>query len=137
MFLMYCSNECDICSLVRSLFMPHLQSVPMGKVISATTLDCHYFHTSAHISPPAVICFVITMCWWVIGLLPVVVLCGRYFYSRRVIHGYLEHAMRRDMEDIEGFYMKSSGKYRRIHIPSAVCTENISMVHIVELRYPS
>ncbi|TKS69226.1 N-acetylaspartate synthetase [Collichthys lucidus] len=42
------------------------------------------------------------------GLLPAIVLCGRYFYSRRVIHGYLEHAMNGDMGDIEGFYMKSS-----------------------------
>lgn len=55
-----------------------------------------------------VMCFVITMCWWVIGLIPAIVLCGRYFYSRRVIHGYLQHAINRDMGDIEGFYMKSS-----------------------------
>uniref|UniRef100_A0A8P4GS41 N-acetylaspartate synthetase n=1 Tax=Dicentrarchus labrax TaxID=13489 RepID=A0A8P4GS41_DICLA len=55
-----------------------------------------------------VICFVITMCWWVIGLLPAIVLCGRYFYSRRVIHGYLERALSQDMGDIEGFYMKPS-----------------------------
>uniref|UniRef100_A0A3B4V8D0 N-acetylaspartate synthetase n=1 Tax=Seriola dumerili TaxID=41447 RepID=A0A3B4V8D0_SERDU len=54
-----------------------------------------------------VLCFVITMCWWVIGLLPAIVLCGRYFYSRRVIHRYLECAMSRDMGDIEGFYTKS------------------------------
>ncbi|XP_070710640.1 N-acetylaspartate synthetase-like [Pempheris klunzingeri] len=54
-----------------------------------------------------VVCFVITKCWWVIGLLPAIVLCGRYFYSRRVIHGYLEQAMSRDMGDMEGFYMKS------------------------------
>ncbi|KAM3622882.1 uncharacterized protein V6R79_004235 [Siganus canaliculatus] len=53
-------------------------------------------------------CFIITMCWWVIGLLPAILLCGRYFYSRRVIHGYLENAMSTDMGDIEGFYMKSS-----------------------------
>ena len=76
------------------------------------------------------------MCWWVIGLLPAVVLCGRYFYSRRVIHGYLEHAMSRDMEDIEGFYMKSSGKYHRIRISNETCTENISILHTEELRHP-
>ncbi|XP_039660879.1 N-acetylaspartate synthetase-like [Perca fluviatilis] len=52
-------------------------------------------------------CFAITMCWWVIGLLPIIVLCGRYFCSRRVIHGYLEQAMSRDMGDMEGFYKKS------------------------------
>ncbi|XP_034543826.1 N-acetylaspartate synthetase-like [Notolabrus celidotus] len=55
-----------------------------------------------------ILCFVITMCWWVIGLLPVVLLWGRYFYSTRVIRGYLEHAMSTDMGDIEGFYLKSS-----------------------------
>ncbi|XP_070782060.1 N-acetylaspartate synthetase-like [Enoplosus armatus] len=55
-----------------------------------------------------VACVVITMCWWLIGLLPALLLCGRCFYSRRVIHGYLEHAMSRDMGDIEGFYTKSS-----------------------------
>lgn len=54
-----------------------------------------------------VVSYVITMCWWVIGLLPAIVLCGRYFYSRRVIHGYLEHAMSTDIGDIEGFYMKT------------------------------
>ncbi|XP_034716645.1 N-acetylaspartate synthetase-like [Etheostoma cragini] len=53
-----------------------------------------------------VACFAITMCWWMIGLLPIVVLCGRYFCSRRVIHGYLEQAMSRDMGDMEGFYKK-------------------------------
>ncbi|XP_069543961.1 N-acetylaspartate synthetase-like [Brachyistius frenatus] len=56
-----------------------------------------------------VVCFVITMCWWVIGLLPAMVVCARYFYSRRVIHGYLRRAMDGDMGDIEGFYMQSSG----------------------------
>ncbi|KAM7418543.1 hypothetical protein PAMA_015922 [Pampus argenteus] len=62
-------------------------------------------------SAMTVACIVITMCWWMIGLLPPIVLCGRYFYSRRVIHGYLEHAMRRDMGDIEEFYTKASGVY--------------------------
>lgn len=56
-----------------------------------------------------VLCFVITMCWWVIGLLPAIVVCVRYFYSRRVIQGYLAKAMSTDMGDIEGFYMKSPG----------------------------
>lgn len=63
---------------------------------------------------PSVLCFSITMCWWVIGLLPVVWLCGRYYYSRRVIHGYLEHAMSTDMGNIVEFYSKSSGMLCRI-----------------------
>ncbi|XP_051801102.1 N-acetylaspartate synthetase-like [Acanthochromis polyacanthus] len=49
------------------------------------------------------------MCWWVIGLLSAIVLGMRYFYSRRVIQGYLTQAMNTDMGDIEGFYMKSPG----------------------------
>ncbi|KAA8595358.1 N-acetylaspartate synthetase [Etheostoma spectabile] len=59
-------------------------------------------------SAMTVACFAITMCWWLIGLLPVIVLCGRYFYSRRVIHGYLEQAMSRDMGDMDRFYKKFS-----------------------------
>lgn len=78
--------------------------------------DVCYIHTSARIFALAVVCFIITMCWWVIGLLPAIVLCGRYFYSRRVIHGYLEHAMSTDMGDIEGFYMKSPGMHCIISI---------------------
>ncbi|XP_068445531.1 N-acetylaspartate synthetase-like [Clinocottus analis] len=54
-----------------------------------------------------VLCFVITMSWWVIGLIPAIVLYGRYFYSRRVIHRFLAHALSRDMGDIAGFYNKS------------------------------
>ncbi|KAM9857395.1 N-acetylaspartate synthetase-like [Aulostomus maculatus] len=52
----------------------------------------------------AVACFVITMCWWVIALLPVLVLSGRYYYSSHVVRGYLEQA--RDMEDMEEVYMR-------------------------------
>ncbi|XP_054635977.1 N-acetylaspartate synthetase-like [Dunckerocampus dactyliophorus] len=58
-------------------------------------------------SAMAVVGFVVTACWWVIGLLPAVVLCGRYFCSRRVIHAYLKQAMNKDMGHIEEFYMKS------------------------------
>ncbi|KAM9314987.1 N-acetylaspartate synthetase-like isoform 2-T3 [Pholidichthys leucotaenia] len=53
--------------------------------------------------------FIITKCWWVIVFLPAIVICLRYFYSRRVIHGFLRRAMSTDMGDIEGFYMKSPG----------------------------
>lgn len=77
------------------------------------------------------LCYVITMCWWVIGLLPAVCLSGRYFFSRRVIHGYLEHAMHTDMGDIEGFYMKPSDSClwvavlegKVVGVVAAVCQE--------------
>uniref|UniRef100_A0A3B4Z6U9 N-acetylaspartate synthetase n=1 Tax=Stegastes partitus TaxID=144197 RepID=A0A3B4Z6U9_9TELE len=55
------------------------------------------------------LCFAVTMCWWVIGLLPAIVVCARYFCSRHVILGYLKQAVSTDMGDIEGFYMKSPG----------------------------
>ncbi|XP_062420371.1 N-acetylaspartate synthetase-like [Pungitius pungitius] len=57
-----------------------------------------------------VLCYVITTCWWVILLLPASLLYGRYFYSRRMMLRFLEHAMSNDMGDIEGFYMKSSSR---------------------------
>lgn len=66
--------------------------------------------TNPFIFSLAVACFAITMCWWVIGLLPVAVVCLRYFYSRRVIRGYLKKAMSGDMGDIEGHYMRSPGR---------------------------
>ncbi|TNN35691.1 N-acetylaspartate synthetase [Liparis tanakae] len=50
-------------------------------------------------------CVAITTSWWVIGLFLASLLFGRYFYSRRVIHRNLEHAMT-DMENIQEFYMK-------------------------------
>lgn len=73
-------------------------------------------------SPPfsslAVAVFLVTMCWWVIVLLPAIMLCGRYFYSSQVIQGYLEKAISRDMGNIEEFYTKSSGKYARVELLS-------------------
>ncbi|KAM4595820.1 N-acetylaspartate synthetase-like [Fundulus diaphanus] len=56
-----------------------------------------------------VVCFAITMCCWLIGLLPAIVVCLRYFYSRRVIRGYLKQAMSADIGDMEGHYMKTPG----------------------------
>lgn len=56
-----------------------------------------------------VVSLALTMCWWVILLLPALVVGARFFYCRRVIHGYLAKAMSGDMGDIEGYYMKSPG----------------------------
>ncbi|XP_015251679.1 PREDICTED: N-acetylaspartate synthetase-like [Cyprinodon variegatus] len=58
-----------------------------------------------------VVCFATTKCSWLIGLLPAIVVCLRYFYSRCVIHGYLRQAMSSDMGDIEGHYMKTPGSH--------------------------
>ncbi|XP_061765051.1 N-acetylaspartate synthetase-like [Nerophis ophidion] len=51
--------------------------------------------------------FVLTKCWWMIVLLPVLVLCGRYLCSRWVILAYLTEAMRTDMGHMEEVYINS------------------------------
>ncbi|KAL3055640.1 hypothetical protein OYC64_018337 [Pagothenia borchgrevinki] len=80
----------------------------MERVVDAAFRGLRYHPESLLLyTALTVVCFVSTMCWWVIGLLPALVLCGRYFYSRRAILDYLEHAMSGDMGDMEGFYMKS------------------------------
>ncbi|XP_077461599.1 N-acetylaspartate synthetase-like isoform X1 [Stigmatopora argus] len=68
-------------------------------------LKCHPESVLLYFTMTAV-SFLLTMCWWVIGLL-LVVLGGRYFWSTRVIHGYMEEAMNKDMSHIEEFYMNS------------------------------
>lgn len=80
-----------------------------------------YMNSPPPFSSLAVAVFLVTMCWWVIVLLPAIVLCGRYFYSSQVIRGYLEKALSRDMGNIEEFYTQSSGKYTRVLITSWSC----------------
>ncbi|XP_072239844.1 N-acetylaspartate synthetase-like [Leuresthes tenuis] len=81
------------------------------EMVPDTALKGLKFHPESFLLYAAmtVLCFVITMCWWMIGLIPAIVVCMRYFYSRTVIRGYLKQAMSRDMGDIEGYYMKSPG----------------------------
>lgn len=93
------------------------------QLLNLVNVQCLNFFLLDMNSPPpfsslAVAVFLVTMCWWVIVLLPAIVLCGRYFYSSQVIQGYLEKAISRDMGNIEEFYTKSSGKYARVLITS-------------------
>ncbi|XP_076004153.1 N-acetylaspartate synthetase-like [Genypterus blacodes] len=62
------------------------------------------------------VCFLITMGWWVVGLAPAVVLCGRYACSRSVIHTYTDLALKGDIEDTEKFYMKTPGYCRWVAV---------------------
>lgn len=41
---------------------------------------------------------------------PLILMGARYFYSRRVIQGYLDCALHTDMADIEAYYMRPTGK---------------------------
>lgn len=41
---------------------------------------------------------------------PFILMGARYYYSRKVILGYLDHALHTDMADIEAYYMKPTGK---------------------------
>ncbi|XP_072319706.1 N-acetylaspartate synthetase-like [Eucyclogobius newberryi] len=50
-----------------------------------------------------------SMCSWMIVLLPVAILYGRYFYSFRAMSRYKKHALNTDMADIQGSYIKASG----------------------------
>lgn len=41
---------------------------------------------------------------------PFILMGARYYYSRKVILGYLDCALHTDMADIEAYYMKPTGK---------------------------
>lgn len=48
--------------------------------------------------------FTLTFC------MPFILMGARYYYSRKVILNYLECALHTDMADIDGYYMKPTGK---------------------------
>ncbi|XP_066477914.1 N-acetylaspartate synthetase [Tiliqua scincoides] len=57
----------------------------------------------------AVMCFVVTKSLLLTCCLPIFLMGMRYYFSRKVILSYLEHALNTDMSDIEQYYMKSPG----------------------------
>ncbi|KAL1023629.1 hypothetical protein UPYG_G00043740 [Umbra pygmaea] len=52
-------------------------------------------------------CFLATNSFEITSLVPIALLSARYYYSWKVVHGYLENAKRTDMGDIEGHYLKT------------------------------
>ncbi|KAK7929119.1 hypothetical protein WMY93_005514 [Mugilogobius chulae] len=54
-------------------------------------------------------CLWLSQCLWMIVLVPVALLYGRYFFSFREMTRYTKRALNTDMADIEGFYMKEPG----------------------------
>lgn len=55
-------------------------------------------------------CFFVTKSLALTCCAPLALLGARYYYSGKVIHSYLDHALHTDMADIEGYYMKPAGK---------------------------
>ncbi|KAM9792585.1 N-acetylaspartate synthetase-like [Neosynchiropus ocellatus] len=56
---------------------------------------------------PFVVCFMVTKSWWMLGLVPALVLCARYYCSRLVVHNFLKYVLSADLRDIEEYYMNS------------------------------
>ncbi|XP_055765968.1 N-acetylaspartate synthetase-like [Salvelinus fontinalis] len=52
-----------------------------------------------------IVCCIATKSFLLTCLVPLAVLCARYYYSRKVVLGYLERAKLTDMGDIEGHYI--------------------------------
>ncbi|XP_053714217.1 N-acetylaspartate synthetase-like isoform X1 [Synchiropus splendidus] len=56
---------------------------------------------------PFAVSFMVTKSWWMLGLVPALVLCARYYCSRLVIHDFLQYMLSTDLRDIEEYYMNS------------------------------
>lgn len=69
-----------------------------------------FFHFSI------VMCFFVTKSVTLTCCAPLVLMGARYYYSRTVIHSYLDCALHTDMADIEAYYMTPAGKTRRKHV---------------------
>ncbi|XP_035283098.1 N-acetylaspartate synthetase isoform X3 [Anguilla rostrata] len=54
-------------------------------------------------------CFVVTKSLALTCCAPFILMGARYYFSRKVILGYLDHALQTDMADIEEYYMKPAG----------------------------
>uniref|UniRef100_A0A8C5LWD8 N-acetylaspartate synthetase n=1 Tax=Leptobrachium leishanense TaxID=445787 RepID=A0A8C5LWD8_9ANUR len=91
---------------VRSIFYQGIKeripSSAFGGLRCQPLLQCLY-------AIMTVICFVVTSSLLLTCCVPVLVMGLRYYYSRKIILGVLECALRTDMSDIEQFYMKQPG----------------------------
>uniref|UniRef100_A0A8C5HZC6 N-acetylaspartate synthetase n=1 Tax=Gouania willdenowi TaxID=441366 RepID=A0A8C5HZC6_GOUWI len=57
-----------------------------------------------------VMCFYVTKSVTLTCCAPLILMGARFYYSRKVIHSYLDCALHTDMADIEAYYMKPTGK---------------------------
>lgn len=108
-----CSRMNNLCSIaiVPTHFLPVTIAIVPTNFLPVTIV-CQHFRLLNHLffaMSFAVVCFIATKSLLLTCLVPLAVLCARYYYSRRVVLGYLERAKLTDMGDIEGHYMKTPG----------------------------
>lgn len=58
----------------------------------------------------SVMCYMVTKSLALTCCTPFLLIGARYYYSRKVILGYLDCALHTDMADIEAYYMKPAGE---------------------------
>ncbi|CAL9694625.1 unnamed protein product [Knipowitschia caucasica] len=86
-----------------------------------------------------VMCFVVTKSVTLTCCTPFILMGARYYYSSKVIHNYLDHALHTDMADIEAYYMKPAGSCFWVavldgHIVGIVAAQGREEDNTVELR---
>ncbi|MGH0135599.1 UNVERIFIED_CONTAM: hypothetical protein FKN15_058274 [Acipenser sinensis] len=84
-----------------------------SKKVIHSFLDCA-LHTDMsdieqYYMKPAVMCFVVTRSVALTCCAPVLLMGARYYFSKKVIHSFLDCALHTDMSDIEQYYMKPAG----------------------------
>ncbi|KAM9792584.1 N-acetylaspartate synthetase-like [Neosynchiropus ocellatus] len=50
-----------------------------------------------------VVCLILTQSWWMLGIVPAIVLCARYYYSRMVICSLLDEVVSTDLKDTDKY----------------------------------
>ncbi|XP_054609075.1 N-acetylaspartate synthetase [Dunckerocampus dactyliophorus] len=86
-----------------------------------------------------VMCFSMTKSFTLTCCVPLILMGARYYYSRKVIHSYLDHALHTDMADIEAYYMKPTGSCFWVavldgHVVGIVAAQGREDDNMVELR---
>ena len=70
-------------------------------------------------------CFFVTKSVTLTCCAPLILMGARYYYSRKVIHSYLDCALHTDMADIEAYYMTPTGKTKG---ETPLCTNELTLV---------
>nr|XP_057923287.1 N-acetylaspartate synthetase isoform X1 [Doryrhamphus excisus] len=101
-------------------------------LFSQVSFVCH-----SHFS--LVMCFSMTKSFTLTCCVPLILMGARYYYSRKVIHSYLDHALHTDMADIEAYYMKPTGSCFWVavldgHVVGIVAAQGREDDNMVELR---
>ncbi|XP_030641138.1 N-acetylaspartate synthetase-like [Chanos chanos] len=68
---------------------------------------CHHPESQLLYGLLCFLCFLTTRSLMITCCMPALILCARYYCSKRVVHECMEHALSSDMGDIDKHYMKS------------------------------